>query len=68
MSTAPDTLLTPGQTAEILRLPIRKVIGLAQSGVWPSVELPGGDLRFDSAELLKWINQRRRGREGRADG
>jgi excisionase family DNA binding protein len=48
-------LLTDSEAAEILRLTPRQVSKLARNGELPSVHLPGNEIRFDPADLQKWI-------------
>ena len=52
-------LLTPGEAADLLRLPTRKVQQLAKRGEIPTIRLPGDEFRFDAGELWKWIDSRK---------
>jgi excisionase family DNA binding protein len=54
------TLLTDSEAAEILRLTARQVARLARRGELPSVELPGGEVRFDPDDLRAWVESRKR--------
>ncbi len=53
-------LLTDAETAEILRLTPRQVVRLARRQELPSVVLPNRELRFDPAELSKWVDSHKR--------
>jgi len=52
-------LLTSFAVGQILALPSRRVDRLARSGELPSIELPGGELRYDPADIAAWIRSRR---------
>jgi hypothetical protein len=43
-----------------LCIPAKRVAQLARDRVIPHVELPSGELLFDSAELAEWVRQFRR--------
>ena len=53
-------LLTDSEAAEILRLTPRQVARLARRGELPSVELPGKEVRFDPADLRRWVESHKR--------
>jgi excisionase family DNA binding protein len=53
---ATQTLLTPFEAAELLRLPSRRVVRMAKAGEIPHVLLPGDEYRFDEAELWRWVD------------
>ncbi len=48
-------LITDSEAAEILRLTPRQVARLAKKGILPSVNLPGGEVRFDPDDLRAWV-------------
>jgi excisionase family DNA binding protein len=52
-------LLTDSEAADILRLTPRQVAKLARNGKLPSILLPGNEIRFDPADLEKFIDARR---------
>jgi excisionase family DNA binding protein len=52
-------LLTDSEAADILRLTPRQVARLARSRELPSVLLPGNEVRFDPADLHKFIDEHR---------
>lgn len=54
------TLLDEFDTAELLKLTPRQVLHLAKSGQLPAVYLPGGAVRFDSADLGHWVQSHKR--------
>jgi excisionase family DNA binding protein len=59
-TTALPQLLTPMDVAAWLSLPSASVLRMARRGEIPAVELPGGELVFDAADLANWL-QRRKG-------
>jgi hypothetical protein len=52
-------LLTPMDVGLWLSLSTRQVEKMARRGEIPSIKLPNGDLVFDRAELLMWLDQLR---------
>ena len=48
------TLLTDSEAADILRMTPRQVARLAKRGELPSINLPGGEIRFDLDDLWAW--------------
>jgi hypothetical protein len=52
-------MLTAMDVALWLSLPTGQVERLARRGQIPSVKLPTGDILFDRAELLMWIDHLR---------
>ncbi len=52
-------LLTEIEAADILRLTPRQVIRLARRGELPSVQLPNKEVRFDRADIWKWVDSRK---------
>ena len=60
-------LLTPLEAGEILRLPSRRVVGLAKAGEIPHVLLPGDEYRFSEAELWRWVDQHKQPTAGGED-
>lgn len=52
-------LLTDGEAAELLAVPVRRLRQMADDNRIPHVRLPGGDLRFDAADLARWIQSRK---------
>lgn len=59
MVTQTPNLLLPIEAAEVLRLSSARVVKLARKGVIPCITMPGGDIRFDAADLTAWIATRR---------
>jgi hypothetical protein len=55
----PDLLL-PSHVASLLTMTTRAVVKMARAGELPYVELPDGDILIDRADLLRWIQARRR--------
>ena len=53
-------LLTPGEAADVCRLTSHRITKLAKAGCIPVVILPGGELRFDEADLWAWIAKHKR--------
>jgi excisionase family DNA binding protein len=53
-------LLTESETSELLRLTPRQISRLAKRGELPSVELPGGELRFDPDDIRAWVESHKR--------
>jgi excisionase family DNA binding protein len=54
------SLITDSEAADILRLTTRQVVKLAKIGLLPSVNLPGGEIRFDIDDLCEWVDSRKR--------
>jgi excisionase family DNA binding protein len=54
------TLLTDSEAADILRLTPRQVARLAKRGELPSVQLPGGEVRYDLDDLRAWVESHKR--------
>jgi excisionase family DNA binding protein len=52
-------LITDSEAADILRLTTRQVANLAKKGILPSVNLPGGEIRFDVDDLHQWVESRK---------
>jgi hypothetical protein len=65
MSTA-TTLLTDGEAATLLRMLPTRLAKLARAGGVPHVLLPDGELRFDRADLERWIADHKRAAQGAA--
>jgi hypothetical protein len=59
MDTPLPVMLTPLDVAAWLSLPSRRVEQMARRGEIPSVTLPTGDLVFDRAELVAWLDSLR---------
>lgn len=59
MNAKTPTLLTDDEAADLVRLTPRQVVRLARRGELPCVRLPGDELRFDPAELSRWIDAHR---------
>jgi excisionase family DNA binding protein len=59
MDAQAPTLLTASEAADVVRLTTRQVVRLANRGELPSVRLPGDELRFDAADLWRWIDTHR---------
>jgi hypothetical protein len=60
MSTATlPRLLTPMDVAGWLSLPAARVVRMARRKEIPAVELPGGGLVFDAADLAAWLQRRK---------
>jgi excisionase family DNA binding protein len=53
-------LVTKDEAADVLRLTPRQVARLAKKGILPSVELPGGEVRFDPDDLRAWVETLKR--------
>jgi len=60
---AESTLLTDGEAADLLRMLRTRLVRLAKQGRVPHVLLPDGELRFDRADLLVWIQEHKYGTE-----
>ncbi|MCC6126899.1 MAG: helix-turn-helix domain-containing protein [Pirellulales bacterium] len=54
------TLLTESEAGDILRLPSRRILKLARQGAIPHIDLPGNEIRFERADLDKWIASHKR--------
>ena len=52
-----NALLTDSEAADKLRMLPARLGRLARAGKIPCVILPDGELRFDDADLDKWIDQ-----------
>jgi hypothetical protein len=52
-------MLTADDVGLWLSLPRRKVERMARRGEIPSLTLPSGDIVFDQAELLMWLDRLR---------
>jgi hypothetical protein len=52
-------MLTAMDVGLWLSLPTRQVERMARRGQIPSVTLPNGDILFDRAELLMWLDHLR---------
>jgi excisionase family DNA binding protein len=63
VNTLPE-LLTSQEVAAWLSLPTARVEKLARRGDIPALRLPGGDLAFDKADLVRWLDKLRRGPQG----
>ena len=48
-------LLTPREVDRLLRWPQGRAVRYGQSGELPCIKLPGGELRFDRAQLERWL-------------
>jgi excisionase family DNA binding protein len=59
MSTVLPALLTPVEVAEWLSVPARWVERTARRGELPAIELPGGELVFEVADLAEWLRRRK---------
>ena len=53
-------LLDEFDMAELLKLTPRQVVRLAKRGELPSVNLPGGEIRFDPDDIRQWVESRKR--------
>jgi excisionase family DNA binding protein len=53
-------LLLPCQVASLLTMTTRAVVKMARAGELPYVELPDGEILIDRADLLRWVQARRR--------
>ena len=49
------SLLTDSEAAEILRLTPRQVAKLARRGELPKIAFPNGEVRFDPADLARFV-------------
>lgn len=58
--TTHEKLIDADDAGRVLLLSARKVRTLARNGQLPHVILPNGELRFDPADLVAWIEQRKR--------
>ena len=54
------TLLNESQVADLLGLTPRQVLRLAKRGELPSLNLPGGETRFDVDDLRHWVESLKR--------
>ncbi len=52
-------LLTPVDVGDRLNLKTARVIRLSREGKLPAIALPGGEFRFDAADLEKWLASQR---------
>ena len=55
-----QTLLDANDAAGILLLSAHRVRALARDGQLPHIVLPGGEVRFDQADLLQFVESRKR--------
>jgi excisionase family DNA binding protein len=55
----PSALLKPEEVAEMLRVARKTVIVMAREGRIPSIRV-GRFVRFDAAEVKRWLNDQRR--------
>ena len=55
-----QTLLDANDAAGVLLLSARRVRTLAREGQLPHVVLPGGEIRFDQADLLQFVESHKR--------
>jgi excisionase family DNA binding protein len=55
-STHLPNLLTPGDVAAWLALPVRRVERLARDGEIPAIRLPTGEYVFAADELTAWLD------------
>jgi excisionase family DNA binding protein len=63
MSDPLPTLVTPGDVAAWLAIPVRRVERMARDGEIPAIRLPTGEYVFDADDLTAWLNSlRERGR------
>jgi excisionase family DNA binding protein len=53
-------LLTDSEAAEVLRLTPRQVLRLANRGELPSIAFPNREVRFDRADLSRFIESHKR--------
>jgi len=56
-------LLTASELAEVLKISRTRVVLMARRGDLPAVAVDGR-LRFDAAEIERWLKETRRGVEG----
>jgi hypothetical protein len=59
MGTAIPTLWTPQDVGLWLTIPTERVIRMARQGRLPCITLPDGEVVFDAAQLVAWLNARR---------
>lgn len=48
-------ILVPEQVADILKVPVKRVIRLAKRGEIPAKKIGRGEWRFKGTEILKWF-------------
>ena len=51
------TLLMPREVDRMLRYPRGRALRLAKSGQLPAIRLPDGEIRFDSAQIDRILQQ-----------
>lgn len=62
-----NQLLTEGHVAEWLCVRLYVVRRLVETGMLPHITLPGGDVRFVTDDVRKWIRDHRNLGEGGGD-
>lgn len=50
-----NTFLTPSELDRLLRLPRGRSRRMARRNLIPFLSLPGGEIRFDRAEIERWL-------------
>jgi hypothetical protein len=55
------TLITPGDVAAWLSIPVRRVDRMARDGDIPAIRLPTGEYVFDPDALASWLEVLRGG-------
>jgi len=55
----PDRYLTAQEVAVRLGLHVKTVLRYVRRAELPACRLPGGDLRFDPAEVMEWLIARK---------
>jgi hypothetical protein len=58
-ATSLPRLLTPAHVADWLSLPVQQVERMSRRGQLPVITLPGGELVFDPADLMEWLQRLR---------
>ena len=59
MDTPLNRLLTPDAAGELTGLTSRQLLIRANRGEFPSIRLPGGEIRYDAVDLWQWIQTHR---------
>jgi hypothetical protein len=59
MNTPLDRVLTPDAAGELAGLTPRQLLIRANRGEFPSIRLPGGEIRYDAVDLWLWIQAHR---------
>jgi len=54
-----ETLLSPGDVARVLQIPVARASRLVRDGVIPRIEVDGTDLRVTRQDLARFIDSRR---------